>query len=135
MQRKKLLSQDSLLIGIDFQEIDYDHNLEDPQASESQMIYQAIGNQVERIWSDYSFIGPRAKLLTATEIRAFLRNFLKDQNFNETDLDIVLQNMNLSDGGTIDRYEMAVFLLKVAEHEELVVPEVLKQHLKRVRSI
>ena len=42
--------------------------------------------------------------------------------------------MKLSDNGTIDRYEMAVFLLKVAEHEDLVVPAVLKEHLKHVRS-
>ena len=63
-----------------------------------------------------------------------MRDFLKDQNFGESDLDIVLENMNLSNNGTIDRYEMAVFLLKVAEHEELVVPAVLQEHLKHVRS-
>ena len=73
-------------------------------------------------------------LLTTSEIRAFLRDFLKDQNFSEFDLDIVLENMKLSDNGTIDRYEMAVFLLKVAEHEDLVVPAVLREHLKHVRS-
>ena len=98
------------------------------------MVYLAIGNQVERIWSDYSFIGQRAELLTANEIRAFLREFLKEQNFREADLDIVLSNMNLRDNGTIDRYNLIVFLLKIAELDELVVPEVIKMYMKRARS-
>ena len=73
-------------------------------------------------------------MLARDEIKAFLSNFLKDQNFHEEDFEIVLSNMNLRDNGSIDRYEMVVFLLRVAEHDELVVPEAIRDHLGRIRT-
>ena len=65
----------------------------------SELIYRAVRNTVNHIWKKYSTTESRSELLTTEEIKNFLKDFLKGQQYDEGDLDYVLLNMNTDKNG------------------------------------
>ena len=61
-------------------------------------------------------------------MRIFLADFLKAHDIDKEGIDIVFENMDTDGNGMIDKYEMAVFFLKVASYEELVVKNDIEKY-------
>ena len=68
-------------------------------------------------------------LLNPNEIKSFLKDFLKDHQISETDLDFIVSNMNTDKNGRIDKYEMTAFVLTLTGYEKLVKPRQFEKRL------
>ena len=88
-----------------------------------------VRNTVNNIWEKYSG-KPGTGLLGSHDIKAFLKEFLKDQPFNDTDLDFIILNMNTDENGKIDKYEMNCFILKISGYEKLIKPRDFRSRTK-----
>ena len=79
------------------------------------------------IYENYS--STHAELLTNSELIGFLKDFLRSYDYKESDIDIVLANMNKDSEGSIDRYNLAVFFLNLAAYEYLVKQKWIEQDM------
>ena len=90
-------------------------------------IYTIVKKNVEEVWKNYASQQGQVNL-TQVEIKKFLTAFLKSHGIDESGVDIVFKQMDINGDGQINKYELAVFLLKVAQYEELVKEEDIEQH-------
>ena len=81
-------------------------------------IYGVIYKTVNVVFETYSNQGQ--ELLSNSEVRGFLKDFLRSYDEDADCIDIVLHNMNTESTGKIDKYNLAVFFLKLAAYEFLV---------------
>ena len=83
-------------------------------------IFDVISRIVNLIFEHYLKID--TELLSNSEVRGFLKEFLRsnDQDGDKENVDIVLSNMNTDSTGQIDKYNLAVFFLKLGAYELLV---------------
>ena len=96
------MNEEKLLLGLDFLVDGVEIEVEDEdrcKLSDSELVYRAVRNTVNQIWIKYSFMGSESGLLTTEEIKNFLKDFLKGQQYDETDLDFVILNMNTDKEG------------------------------------
>ena len=128
MNRKELKNNDEkLLIGFDNRMVflvDYPTKEEGEESpvTEAELIYRAVRNTVNNIWEKYSNEETDSGLLNPNEIKSFLKDFLKDHQISETDLDFIVSNMNTDKNGRIDKYEMTAFVLTLTGYEKLIKP-------------
>ena len=66
--------------------------------------------------------------MTEPEIKKFLAAFLKSHNIDESGVDIVFKQMDINGDGKINKYELAVFFLNVAQYDDLVVEADIEKH-------
>ena len=83
-------------------------------------IYKVISRHVNNTFDLYSKRDKTQTLLSNSELRGFLKDFLRSYNEDENCVDIVLSNMNIDRKGKIDKYHMAVFFLRLAAYSFLV---------------
>ena len=81
-------------------------------------IYDVVYKSVNLIFEYYS--NTDTELLSNNEVLNFLKDFLRAYNENVDYVDIVIQNMNMDSTGKIDKYNLAVFFLKLAAYESLI---------------
>ena len=78
-----------------------------------------VRNNVNDIWSKYAQDKDDI-YLSGEQIRIFLADFWASHNIDKAGIDIVFENMDSDGNGMIDKYEMAVFFLKIASYEALI---------------
>ena len=91
--------------------------------NESELIYRAVMNTVNKIWEEHGHKENNTDLLNKVEIKSFLKDFLSDQEIEESDLDLIILNMNTDRNGQIDKYEMTSFLLMLTGYEKHIKPK------------
>ena len=89
-------------------------------------VYIIIAKIVEKIWKTYSREDPA--FLNSNEIKLFLEEFLKNHDCRADARDIVFQNMDKDGNGKIDKYEMTVFFLELAQYEDLLVQKDIEKY-------
>ena len=62
------------------------------------------------------------------EIRRFLADFLKSHDIDENGIDIVYSNIDTAGSGMINKYKMAVFFLKIAQYEDLIIKKDIQMY-------
>ena len=103
---------------------DYEMEVEESKSfiphiqGEGSDIYGVIRKTVNVVFETYSYQGQ--ELLSKSEVRGFLKDFLVSYDEDADCVDIVLHNMNTDSTGKIDKYNLAVFFLKLAAYEFLV---------------
>ena len=86
---------------------------EETPVGENELVYRAVRNTINEIWEKYADKPPEPELLGTEGIKAFLREFMKDEKVKDKDLKHIIRNMNTDENGMIDKFEMSSFVLNL----------------------
>ena len=81
-------------------------------------IYDVIKNKVNIIFETYS--KENSAFLSKSELVGFLQDFLRSYNHEEDSVEIVMSGMEKNNHGSIDRYHLATFFMKLAAYDEIL---------------